>query len=109
VETLWQTTGISLTAGQPVTVTTAGSWTDAGISLTGDGNPLVTVTGPNCPLSGQPVLALIGRIGATGTPFLVGATRTFTPTTSGVLYLAPQDNWYTTWDNTGSLSVTICR
>jgi hypothetical protein len=42
-------------------------------------------------------------------PFLIGASKSFTPTTSGVLYLAPQDNWYYTWDNAGSLSVGICK
>jgi len=28
-------------------------------------------------------------------------------TTTGTLYLAPNDNWYTLWDNAGSLAVTI--
>ena len=108
VETLWQTTGVTLTAGQPVAITASGNWTDAGVSLTAAGHPTATVTGPNCPLSGAPLLGLIGRIGPAGTPFLIGASTAWTPSTSGVLYLAPQDNWYTTWDNAGSLSVSIC-
>jgi hypothetical protein len=108
VETLWQTTGVTLTAGQPVAITASGTWTDAGVSLTAAGHPTATVTGPNCPLSGAPLLGLIGRIGPAGTPFLIGASNVWTPSTSGVLYLAPQDNWYTTWDNAGSLSVSIC-
>jgi hypothetical protein len=109
VDAMWQSTGISLTAGQPVTVTASGTWSDAGVSLTAAGSATTTVTGTNCPLSGQPLMSLIGRIGPTGTPFLVGASKTFTPAATGVLYLAPQDNWYVTWDNAGSLSVTICR
>jgi alpha-D-ribose 1-methylphosphonate 5-triphosphate synthase subunit PhnG len=108
VDGMWQTTGITLTAGQPVTVTATGAWSDAGVSLAADGSATTTVTGTNCPLSGQPLMALIGRVGTTGTPFLIGASKSWTPTTSGVLYLAPQDNWYTTWDNAGTLSVDIC-
>jgi hypothetical protein len=110
VEGMWQTTGIALTAGQAVTVTTSGAWSnsDAG-SLTGAGSASTTVTGADCPLSGAPLLALIGRIGPAGTPFLIGASKTFTPPTTGVLYLAPQDNWYFTWKDSGSLSVTITR
>jgi hypothetical protein len=108
VETMWQATGVTLTAGQPVVIAASGTWTDAGVTLTAAGHPTVTVTGTNCPLSGAPLLALIGRIGPTGAPFLIGASKSFTPATSGVLYLAPQDNWYTLWDNAGSLSVSVC-
>ena len=109
VETLWQTTGVTLTAGQPVAIMASGTWSDAGVSLTGAGHPTATVNGPNAPLSsGAPLFALIGRIGPAGAPFLIGSSRSFTPSTSGVLYLAPQDNWYTTWDNSGSLGVSVC-
>jgi hypothetical protein len=110
VEPMWQPTGVTLTAGQPVVITASGTWTDAGVTLTAAGHPGVTVSGGNCPFpGGAPLLSLIGRIGPTGTPFLIGATMSFTPPTSGVLYLAPQDNWYLLWDNAGSLSVAVCR
>jgi hypothetical protein len=59
-------------------------------------------------VAGQRSMALIGRIGTTGASFLVGASGQFTATTAGVLYLAPNDTPYTLWDNSGSLSVTIC-
>ena len=108
MEVMWLTTGVTLTAGQPVAVSASGTWTNAGASLTAAGDPTTTVTGGDCPLSGAPLLALIGRIGPTGTPFLIGASKSWTPPTSGVLYLAPQDNWYLTSDNAGSLSVSIC-
>ena len=52
---------------------------------------------------------MIGRIGPTGAPFLIGASKSWTPATSGTLYLAPQDNWYLTWNNAGSLSVSVCQ
>ena len=108
VEALWQSSGVFLTAGQPVTVIASGTWTDAGVTLTAAGHPTKTVTGSDCPLSGQRLLALIGRVGLNGTPFLIGATTTFTPSTTGILYLAPQDNWYWTDDNAGSLTVSVC-
>jgi hypothetical protein len=78
--------------------------------MTAAGHPTITVVSPtNSPMSGQPLLALIGRVGLDGAPFLVGPSRNFTPTSNGVLYLAPQDNWYSTENNVGSLSVTVCR
>jgi len=107
---MWQATGITLSVGQSVTITAPGTWTNAGVALTAAGHPTVTVTSPtNSPMSGQPLLALIGRVGTTGAPFLVGTSRTFTPTANGVLYFAPQDFWYQISDNSGSLSVTVCR
>jgi len=108
VEAMWQSTGITLTAGQPVTVSATGTWSNGGRASTADGDATQTLTGANCPLSGQPTLALVGRIGPTGTPFLVGASKTWTPAASGVLYLAPNDNWYTLWDNAGSLAISVC-
>ena len=109
VEGMWQSSGVTLTAGRPVTITATGTWTNDGVVLSANGHPTTTVTGADCPLSGAPLLALIGRIGPTGTPFLVGANRAFTPATTGVLELAPNENWYFTWKNAGSLGVTICR
>jgi hypothetical protein len=110
VQTLWQSSGITLAVGQPVTITATGTWSDSGVSLTAAGHPTITVvSATNSPMSGQPLLALIGRVGLNGTPFLVGPSRNFTPTSNGILYLAPQDNWYSTENNAGSLSVTICR
>ena len=110
VEPMWQSTGVTLTAGQPVTITASGTWSDAGVMLTAAGHPSVTVAGTNSPYpAGAPLLSLIGRIGPGGAPFLIGASSSFTPAASGVLYLAPQDNWYTLWDNAGSLSVSICQ
>ena len=108
-DTLWQSTGITLTAGQSVTITATGTWTNGGVPYTAAGHASTTVTGTNCPLSGAPLMALVGRIGTSGTPFVVGPSHTFTAAGTGVLYLAPQINWYMTWDNSGSLSVTICR
>jgi len=66
------------------------------------------IEGTNCPLSGAHLMALVGRIGAEGAPFLIGHSRTFTAPASGELYLAPNDNWYLLWDNSGSVSAAVC-
>jgi hypothetical protein len=104
---MWQATGVTMTAGQTVSVTASGTWT-SGSAFTADGDPTTTVTGDNCPLSGAHLMALVGRIGPNGTPFLVGQQVTFTAPASGELYLAPNDNWYTLWDNSGAVSVAVC-
>jgi len=90
VQGVWQPTGVTVTSGQTVSVTASGTWT-SGTAFTADGDPATLLTGPNCPLSGASTVALVGRIGATGAPFLIGATRTFTAAASAEFYLAPND------------------
>jgi PKD repeat protein len=107
VEAMWQDTGLTVTAGDALRITATGSWRDGSQLLTAAGDGSQLVTGPNCPLSGAPLLALVARIGATGIPFLVRVGEAMPVTASGKLYLAPNDNWYTLWDNAGSLAVTI--
>ena len=104
---MWQATGVTVTAGQTVSVTASGTWT-SGTAFTADGDPTTVVDGTNCPLSGAHLMALVGRIGPAGAPFLIGQSRTFTAPASGEVYLAPNDNWYTLWDNSGSVSVAVC-
>jgi RHS repeat-associated protein len=105
---VWQATGVTLSTGDAVTVTPSGTWTNGGVTTGGAGDPAQTLDGPNCPMAGQPSMELIGRIGATGVPLPVGTVASFTATSAGMLYLAPNDNWYTLWDNSGSLSVEVC-
>jgi hypothetical protein len=56
---------IQMTAGQTVSTTASGTWT-GGSAFTADGDPSTTVNGDNCPLSGAPLVALVGRIGPNG-------------------------------------------
>jgi len=107
---MWQPSSASITSGQTVTITVAGTqtWINAGQSYTAAGNPSDVTSGGNSPMPGAPRMALVGRIGATGAPFLVGVSTQFTASASGVLYLAPNDDWYQLWDNSGSLSVSVC-
>jgi len=106
---MWQSSGISVTAGVPVTVSASGSWMNGAITFSADGDSRQTMSGANAPLAGAPFMSLVGRVGPSGTPFKVGSSLTFTPSASGVLFFATNDNWYTLWDNSGSLAVLVCR
>lgn len=106
------------------TVTQA--WIDTGIDTSGGSvsftatgtikiNPSVPDTGPD----GDPSVAksskaiapaltcfaLIGKIGSSGTPFLVGSASTQTATANGRLYLAVNDTYH--FDNSGQFTVTV--
>jgi hypothetical protein len=58
-----------------------------------------------CALEHKPYGALLGRIGLTGEPFVIGSSLTFTPTTSGRLYVIANDNLPYYADNYGSYVV----
>ncbi len=105
---MWQDMGMTVQAGDDVLITAAGTWRTGSQVLTAAGDGSQVVTGSNCSLSGAPLLALVARIGETGTPFLVQSGQAIPVTTTGTLYLAPNDDWYLLWDNAGSLAVSIC-
>lgn len=106
---MWQATGVTIAAGETVTIAAVGTWSMGAGAVSASGDASATMAGTNCPLAGAAEGALIGRVGRTGPPFAVGASKTLTSTTSGALYLAPNDNWYLLWNNAGTLSVNICR
>jgi PKD repeat protein len=105
---LWQSAGTSVTSGQAVTISTPGTWTSNGTAYTAAGNGSDMTSGANVALPGQARLSLLGRIGTSGTPFLVGASSQFTAGASGTLYFAPNYEWYMLWQNSGSLSASVC-
>jgi hypothetical protein len=79
-------TGITITAGQPLSISAAGNWCTLGCSssigcysVTGSSSSGAVVPANCTPFS------LIARIG--GTFYCVGAGKDFAPTTSGKLYL----------------------
>ena len=100
---------MTIAAGETVTIAAVGTWSMGAGAVSASGDASATMAGTNCPLAGAAEGALIGRVGRTGPPFAVGASKTLTSTTSGALYLAPNDNWYLLWNNAGTLSVNICR
>jgi hypothetical protein len=110
MQAMWQSTGVIVHAGDVVTISVApgSTWQNETRVLTADGDTADVVNGPNAPMPGQPRLALVGRIGPTGLPFCVGTQVRFTATQNDLLYLAPNDDWYTLWDNDGSLTVSVC-
>ena len=107
---MWQVTGVTVQAGESVTLDAgAQTWTNGGRAWTAAGDAAdVLAQGENSPMSGAPRMALVGRIGASGRPFLVGAQTQVTASATGALYLAPNDYWYLLWDNAGSMSVSAC-
>lgn len=102
----WVNTGVNVTAGIVVGASGTVQWAGAGSTATPNG---VTSGACNC-CDGASVsaafchMALIGRIGTTGTPFLVGSSYSGSPG-AGLLYLRQNDT--VVGDNSGSYSVTI--
>jgi PKD repeat protein len=106
---MWQSSGVNVNAGELATISAANQvWVNAGQSYSTAGNPNDILSGPNVPMPGAPRMALVGRIGTMGAPFLIGTGTQFTPSASGTLYLAPNDEWYMTWDNSLTVTVSIC-
>ena len=89
----WQDTGVSLRAGEEVTLkVTAAKWFEdpPGVWHDATGGPRPWICGdPDChePLPMQPKYALIGKIGEHGAPFLVADFSRFFAESNGRLYL----------------------
>lgn len=112
----WVDTGVTVTSGASVTITATGScdrcasgtveWANQGSTATPNG---VTSGACNC-CDGASVnslfchMALIGKIGLTGTHFLVGSSYSGTPG-AGTLYLRQNDT--VVGDNRGAFTGTI--
>ena len=104
----WVNTGVTLATGAGVTITASGTvqWAGAGSTANPDG---VTSGACDC-CNNESVassfchMALIGRIGTTGTPFLVGSSYSGSPG-AGLLYLRQNDTVVS--DNSGSFAGTV--
>jgi len=104
----WVDTGVTLAAGASVAITATGTveWAGDGSAATPNGVPADScgccdggsVTSSFCHM------ALIGRIGTSGTPFLVGSSYSGSPG-AGLLYLRQNDT--VVGDNSGSFTGTI--
>lgn len=116
----WVNTGVTLTAGQSVTITATAS-NDRGNTGAVEYNGIGTTAGPSgvtgsgATCDSNPVtqpsvapsichMALIGKIGAGGTPFAVGGSYTGAPG-AGALFLRQNDTKVD--DNRGTFSGTI--
>jgi hypothetical protein len=110
----WQGTGVQVN-GQSwqLALCTGGQWTanpDTG-TISAAGNPRL-IAKPGYTLPGQPEGALIGRIGTSGVPFLVGNQAQLPRGQQGELQLCINDDLDRRYgaglsDNLGSLSVEV--
>jgi hypothetical protein len=114
----WVNSGFSVQAGQQVTITAYGEAITAPINVFGHGSvsdPDGQVWNlgcgqydgapPPCAMNDAPYGALVGKIGPSGEPFLIGDSSSFTSSTSGDLYLAVNDNLVFYSDNYGNFMV----
>lgn len=97
----WVDSGFFVEAGQELTLTAHGQAITAPINVFDSGS----VSGPDgqlaicpnyegspeCAMNNAPFGALVGKIGADGTPFYIGSNLTFVADSSGNLYLAVND------------------
>lgn len=113
-DVIWFDCGIDLVEGVPVKLVGKGKAATANLDLFPE-----AWSGPDgqtylcwkfdgvspCALEYKPYGALLGKIGLTGEPFVIGSGLTFTPTTSGRLYVIANDNLPYYADNYGSYVV----
>lgn len=118
---LWQDTRVTVKPGDMVTIKyLEGSWRWTGdrANFDGEGDPAATgayrdicVKKDECPINDAPLSALIGKIGISGPPFLVGNSITFTVPNDydhdQSIYLIGNDNFNGFFDNVGSIVVEI--
>jgi hypothetical protein len=83
---------------------------DGSITLSNNGADVANPGGagrqaPNAPLPNHPAGALIARIGANGSPIIVGNRQSFTANSTGRLYLGINDDYFD--DNRGQYNVSV--
>lgn len=118
--TPWQATTINISPSETVLVTFAtGAWTadpsDNNGNLYGaSGSPdiIVPANQPLYPVVNVPIGALVGKVGTTGTPFLIGDGLVVPDSTSGLLYLCINDDLTGAYgagltDNIGQIVVNL--
>ena len=107
----WQDTGVAVETGRTYDVRAEGRWSmgpTCGVSdANGVGHNRLFCAGSE-PVPGHPTATLIGRIGPSGTPFVVGSRHTLRPGRSGHLQMGVNANAMF-FDNTGSMTVSIAR
>lgn len=107
----WTPTGVTVRNGARVQIAAQGRWT---LSQSVAAAPPVSGpdgvagrTDPRAPLANAPLGALIGRIGANGKPFLVGANYDATAAGDGELFLAVNENAAALADNSGRIAASV--
>lgn len=101
----WVDTHVDLRNGDTVDLVATGTVKLATVSVDYGPGPNSCIWPGNIMLAaGLPCYSLVGKVGASGTPFLVGTSRTLTAGT-GRLHLAFNDDFYP--DNIGQYTVLI--
>lgn len=109
----WNGTGIAVAPGQRFTITSdkGDTWRDFYIVTDADGftseNLKSYESKKNLP--DVPWCALLGQIGPTGSPFLIGSKWSGVMNSSGELGLLPNDATGFYWNNFGSILVSVKR
>ncbi|MBF0248311.1 MAG: caspase family protein [Alphaproteobacteria bacterium] len=106
----WQDAGVTVRAGETYRVSAEGTWSFGLICGVADANgsgntPLCEGDPGSVPGAGS--AALVGKIGETGAPFVVGKVKTLTAPASGVLYMGTNAWDWLPGDNTGFMEVTV--
>jgi len=95
-------------------------WTGDRADYDGNGDPSangtyldICTTNYDCPITDAPLDALVGRIGLSATPFLIGNGITYTvPGNAGnnqKVFLVGNDSFSGLRDNVGSIEVSIAK
>jgi hypothetical protein len=112
---VWYDTKIKITKGQSITFLASGSvntWGGADVSNSGPNGQGTTCPSVDpaksldCLINGEPYGKLIGRIGH-GTPFPIGTSLNVIAPSTGILYLAINENEPYFEDNSGSYKVRV--
>jgi hypothetical protein len=101
----WQSLGIFVKQGDRIDIQAQGTWLYTPDEYHGPEGHARYPAPAFYPLSGVPGGVLIGRIGETGQPFLVGRHTTWVAERDGLLYLRINDDLL--GDNEGSVAVAV--
>lgn len=113
----WRDTGIEVRRNEVYRVATRGTWSASPFCGDVDASGLAAehlmcmkaIFAQAFPIPEAKIMALVGRIGPNGTPFLIGGTNGFIADEDGTLFLRSNDPNDFLWDNTGQLEVAVQR
>ena len=105
----WQNSGITVEAGQRLTIQASGTWGDRAGTTDANGRPSQPLTGrlDQVALPGAPAMMLVGKIEDDGVPFPIGTQTEMTAPRSGQLLLMANDRYAALSDNRGEVEVRI--
>lgn len=113
----WRDTGIQMKRDEVYRVATRGTWAASPFCGNVDASGLATehlmcmkaIFANAFPIPEAKIMALVGKIGPDGKPFLIGGTNGFIADRNGTLFLRNNDPDDFLWDNTGQIEVAVQR